>query len=335
MSEFDDLTAVHEAISTRLLDQYGLSHDSTVTLLGVSENANFEVSDPQSQFRGVFRIHRHDYHQRRDINSELQWMRAIRQDTDLLIPDPVAASDGQMVTSLPINGSAPRHAVLFTRVPGRNLTLAEATPEVYRRLGTISAHLHEHARGWVRPEWFHRHSWNLDSMLGTRARFGYWGNHPQLHGEDRRLLENVAAVVSGQIEQFSAEPDVIGLAHGDLHVLNLMVDGDDLWAIDFDDCGISWYMQDIAAALACFEPGPKVTELADAWVKGYETFRPLTPAEQAILGDFVMLRRLLLLGWSATHPDARVPGINRDLIEVTTEAARDRLRLGSVAQPLA
>jgi Ser/Thr protein kinase RdoA (MazF antagonist) len=105
-----------------------------------------------------------------------------------------------------------------------------------------------------------------------------------------------------------------------------MVDGDDLWAIDFDDCGISWYMQDIAAALACFEAGAKVDELADAWVRGYETRRQLTVAERTVLADFVMLRRLLLLGWSATHPTAQGPGIDCDLVQVTVTAAEEYMR---------
>lgn len=331
MNDFDDLGAINEAVRTRLLGRYGLSGDSAVTLLGVSENANFAVTDPQSNFHGVFRIHRHGYHDQRDIDSELQWMRAIRRETDLLIPDPVTATDGRLVTALTFEDGPDRNAVLFTRVHGRNLTLSDVSTAVYERLGAISAALHDHAGTWQRPAGFHRYRWDLESMVSPRARFGYWANHPALGGEERRLLERVAAVVSERVAVFSTEPNVIGLAHGDLHVLNLMVDGEDLWAIDFDDCGISWYMQDIAAALACFEAGTNVDELADAWVRGYETRRQLTVAERTVLADFVMLRRLLLLGWSATHPTAQVPGIDGDLVQVTVSAAEAYMRCTSTS----
>jgi Ser/Thr protein kinase RdoA (MazF antagonist) len=250
-------------------------------------------------------------------------MRAIRRDTDLLIPDPIPTVGGELVTSLEFNTTPSRHAVLFSRVPGRNLTLSDVSTTLYERLGAICATLHDHARTWQRPKGFERYRWDLESMASPGARFGYWADHPYLGAADRRLLDAVLATATERIERFSTEPDVIGLTHGDLHVLNLMVDGDELWAIDFDDCGISWYMQDIAAALACFEPGSYVGELTDAWARGYQSRRPLTAAERSILPDFIMLRRLLLLGWSTTHPTAQVPGINRDLVAVTTAAAAE------------
>jgi hypothetical protein len=37
----------------------------------------------------------------------------------------------------------------------------------------------------------------------------------------------------------------------------------------------------------------------------------------------------LLLGWSGTHPLAQIPGIDRDIIEVTTTAAEAYLQVGS------
>jgi Ser/Thr protein kinase RdoA (MazF antagonist) len=326
MSEFPDLAQVEDAVRSRLTSQYGLSGESTLALLTISENANFAVHDPHSGTDGVIRIHRHDYHQRRDIESELAWMKAIRRETDLLIPDPIPTIRGESVTVLPIDGARARYATMFTRVPGRNLTLADATPRVYKRLGVISAQLHHQARNWQRPHGFHRYRWDLDAMLTERARFGYWGNHPRLTAGDQKLLGQVAEIIAGRIDTFSAERDAIGLAHTDLHALNLMVDGDDLWSIDFDDCGFSWYLQDIAPALACFEDGPIVDELAEAWIEGYEAFRPLTTAERTVLPDFVMLRRMLLLGWSATHPLAELPGGFDDIVAVSTAAAQNYLR---------
>lgn len=323
MTEFDDTAAVERAIHDSLLHAYGLSPRSTVTLLAVSENANFAVYDPDTNFHGVIRIHRDGYHLKEEIQSELEWMSAIRRDTDLRIPSPIATADGQLVTSLQVDASPKRHAAMFTRVGGQNLTLADATPAVYRRLGSMSAQLHQHALEWRRPPGFRRYSWDLDSMLSPRARFGHWANHPQLTHDDRRVLGRAALVVDERLRRFSAEPGTIGLAHTDLHVLNLMVDGDDLWVIDFDDCGISWYLQDIAPALACFEHGPIIDELRESWIDGYQSRRPLASSHRVVLPDFVMLRRLLLLGWSATHPRTQVPGFDVDIIVDVTITAAD------------
>ena len=321
MKEFNDLPAVQEAIRHLLTDRYGLSNSCELSLLGVSENANFLITDSQTDFEGVLRVHRRNYHRLDEIQSELQWMSAIRRDTDLGIPQPIATADGQLVTELEIGPGNSRYAAMFSRVHGRNLDISDATVDVYRELGAIHAQLHQHARAWDRPPSFRRYRWDLANMIGPRARFGYWAFHPRLGAADRAILDRAATAVTDHISEFSNQPDAIGLVHSDLHVLNLMTDGNRLWAIDFDDCGFSWYMQDIAPALASFEHGPVIDTLGEAWIDGYSQHRTLSDAERRVLPEFVMLRRLLVLGWSATHPEAPAPGITRDLIDVTMTAA--------------
>ncbi|MFE7419975.1 phosphotransferase enzyme family protein [Rhodococcus sp. NPDC057529] len=331
MNEWADIDRVTDSIRSTLPDRYGMSADADVALLGISENANFAVRDPSTGQDGVIRVHRHNYHQRAAIESELAWMAAIRRQTDVLVCDPVAAVDREPVITLPVEGAPDRDAVMFTRVPGKNLTMDDATPAVYERLGAITAQLHDHARHWRRPAGFYRYRWDLETMLTAEARFGYWANHPRLTPADRRLLERAATLIADRLTHFSAsEDEPVGLVHGDLHVLNLMVEGEDLWVIDFDDCGIGWYMQDIAPAMACFEEGPLVDELTNAWIRGYEQCRPLSSLELDSLRDFVMLRRMLVLGWSATHPLAQVPGGFGDrIVDVTVSAAEEYLRVST------
>ena len=93
--------------------------------------------------------------------------------------------------------------------------------------------------------------------------------------------------------------------HADLRLANLLVDGDTITVIDFDDCGFGWYFYDFGSAVSFFEDHPSVPEWQDAWVGGYRTRRPLASADEDMLASFVLLRRLLLLAWMGTHSHSR------------------------------
>jgi Ser/Thr protein kinase RdoA (MazF antagonist) len=73
--------------------------------------------------------------------------------------------------------------------------------------------------------------------------------------------------------------------------------------IDFDDSGLSWFLYDFAAAVSFFEHDTRIPALAEAWVAGYRTVAPLSDADAARLPDFVLLRRILLTAWVASHAE--------------------------------
>jgi Ser/Thr protein kinase RdoA (MazF antagonist) len=73
--------------------------------------------------------------------------------------------------------------------------------------------------------------------------------------------------------------------------------------IDFDDCGPSWLMYDFGSAVSFMEDDPRVPELIDTWAAGYRTVRPLAPELAREIDTFVMLRRIVLVGWVARNHD--------------------------------
>lgn len=73
--------------------------------------------------------------------------------------------------------------------------------------------------------------------------------------------------------------------------------------IDFDDCGFGWFAYDFAAAISFLEHEPYVPDLADAWLAGYAAVAPLPPEAEEILPHMIMLRRMLLTAWIASHAE--------------------------------
>ena len=93
--------------------------------------------------------------------------------------------------------------------------------------------------------------------------------------EQRELLGRLDAVLRRRLEAFGRGPERFGLVHADIRLANLLVDGDHVRVIDFDDCGFSWFMYDFATTVSFIEDHPQVPELKDAWVDGYRSLAPL------------------------------------------------------------
>jgi Ser/Thr protein kinase RdoA (MazF antagonist) len=79
------------------------------------------------------------------------------------------------------------------------------------------------------------------------------------------------------------------------------VAGDRLTVIDFDDCGFSWHLYDLAAALSFIEAHPETGELVEAWLEGYQRRRRLPREHLLEIETLIMLRRLVLLAWLGTR----------------------------------
>ena len=110
-------------------------------------------------------------------------------------------------------------------------------------------------------------------------------------------------MIGRRLAAYGKGPDRFGLIHCDLRLANLLVDGEAVKVIDFDDCGFGWYMYDAATPVSFYEHEPQVPELIDAWVSGYRRVARLPAEDEAEIPTFVMLRRLLLVAWIGSHSE--------------------------------
>lgn len=292
------------------LPRWDVSADTQLDLLTISENATFRATRTGTASDLVFRVHRPNYHTRREIQSELAWIDALRAEGVVNTPRPVPLKDGTLIADMADDGHT-RHVVAFEFVPGKEPDESDGLAAWFRELGTIHARLHGHARRWQRPEGFTRKVWNFESTLGARPLWGDFRAGLGLDTQGRALLERAAGVLEAKLKPLEAPGD-FGLIHADLRLANLLVDRDRLALIDFDDCGFSWFLYDFAAAISFIEHEPYVPELRAAWLEGYAAVAPLPADAEARLDLFVMLRRILLTAWIASHaetPTAQAMGI--------------------------
>ena len=291
------------------LPHWGLSARTDVTLLNLSENATYRLDDPADGRRLVLRVHRIGYRSAADIESELAWIRALRASGAVDTPSPVAGRGGAAVHVLPPSGRAPaRHAVAFEFAPGKEPGKDDDLVAWFHKLGAVTARMHAHVRAWPLPPGFRRQHWDFDTMFGARPIWGSWRAGFGLDRQGAAVLERALGLIGERTRRFGQGAGRYGLVHADLRLANLIVDGDRLTVIDFDDCGFSWLAYDFAAAVSFMEDDPLVPALAASWAEGYRTVLALSAEDEAEIPVFLMMRRILLIGWLASHVEVPIAG---------------------------
>lgn len=285
------------------LAQFGVSDDASATLINVSENHTYRVDDPATRARFALRVHRPGYRTVREIESELDWIDALRDDGVVRTPAPRPTTGGERVLSVSVPGVDAHNVVMFEWLDGVDVDLdaGDAAVGQYRILGSISARMHRHVRGWVPPAGFTRPRWDYEFSIGPHGHWGAWQDGPGIGPEELRQLTALDATIAARLDRFGQGEDRFGLVHADTRLANLMIDHGDVCVIDFDDCGFSWFMYDFATTVSFMEDHPRVPELREAWVEGYRSVAELDPAAHGELQTFVMLRRLLLVAWIGSH----------------------------------
>jgi Ser/Thr protein kinase RdoA (MazF antagonist) len=289
------------------LARWGLPPATSIRLLNVSENATFALGEPSGR-EWVLRVHRVGYSSAQEIRSELEWMQALRRDGVTDTAAPLAGIDGDPVQVLrPSAGAAgapDRFAVAFERLPGREPDSRDAV-HWFERLGASTARMHGHAKRWPLPTGFCRKRWDFDAMVGPQGFWGSWRAAIGLEPSGVAVLERVLDLIRTRLDRYGASAEVFGLVHADLRLANLLVDGTHLRIIDFDDCGFSWFLYDFATAVSFIEHEPYLPKLLRAWVAGYRKEGSLGADAIEEIPTFVVLRRVLLTAWLASH--AEVP----------------------------
>ncbi|MES5382305.1 phosphotransferase [Mycolicibacterium conceptionense] len=298
----DEIDVAHLA-----LRQYDIGADATLRLLNLSENATYLVDDAGTQ--SILRVHRQNYHRPHEIESELDWLAALRADSDVTVPTVLPTPDGRRLVTVNADGTD-RHAVHFGMVAGAEPDESTLTLDDFHTLGRITAALHDHSQRWERPAAFGRFSWDWEHSLGAAGRWGRWHDAEGVGAAERQVLERAQALLPDRLHAYGTGPDVYGLIHADLRLANLLVDPDPagsskITVIDFDDCGFGWYFYDFGTAVSFIEDDPALPEWQDAWVRGYRTRRDLPASDEDMLASFVLLRRLLLLAWMGSHSHSR------------------------------
>lgn len=267
------------------------------------ENTVFKVRDSAGN-DAVLRVHRPGYHDRRALSSELEWMHMLSQN-GFELPRPIPARDGRLLVEVEDPTLGSRHLDMLSWMSG--VPLGElGVPLVWSRdrlekiffeLGRSAARLHHISSTWTVPADFKRHAWDRTGLIGEKPFWGPFWTLQELSEEQRDLLSRFRHVAAERLDEYHGNGGGYGLIHSDLVRENVLVDGDVVRLIDFDDAGFGWHMFEIATILHKNRREPHYALIEAAVLAGYGSEGVLRQEDIAALPLFLALRSLTYLGW--------------------------------------
>jgi Ser/Thr protein kinase RdoA (MazF antagonist) len=304
----------------RALALWGLAA-MPVRFIAGRENRVYRVSTPQGDF--ALRLKRPGYRSDAELLAELQWLEAMYA-AGVKVPRPQPALSGSLLETIGAQrvdmiGWLPGTPLGRSRAP---LALADA-PRVFRKLGAAMADLHEACDSWIKPAGFQRCAWDIEGLLGDAPLWGAFWKNPTLDAETRTLFETFRDFARKDLDRLAEGLDY-GLIHADLVRENVLVDGQQLRMIDFDDGGWGFRLFDVATALFKNRQEPGYDRLKTALLAGYRSRRAL---DTTALDLFVVLRAVSYVGWIVPRIDEDGSG-DRNLryIEDARDLCSDYLR---------
>ncbi|MBT9370002.1 phosphotransferase [Rhizobium sp. CSW-27] len=307
MIDTDDfLRQLHERAS-RALVHWGLEGTET-RLIKYRENAVFRVRLADGAYAAL-RLHRPGYHSRDTILSELLFVAHLVGE-GARAPAPLPTLSGSLLAECGTDG-ATGFASLVSWMEGAPLgetghPLAHGSEEaqaLFFRLGETLARLHDSADRFKTNDSFVRPAWDRDGLLGDTPLWGRFWDCQGLSPESATGLARLRSRLLDRLAQAGTEGLDYGLIHADGVRENIMVHGNEIGLIDFDDCGYGYRLFDLATALLKNRIEPQYPALETALVNGYRSCRSLPDAALALLPLFVVMRSLTYIGWAAARPE--------------------------------
>ena len=276
---------------------YNIAPFVNIRPFAFEDRINYLVEDEMNAKRMFLRIIP-PYYQKSDIMSELAWMNDIKNNTDILVPEPMRGVNGQYVQIVAIpNVNARYHCVLFNYFMGQTLDECEdfQIKKKFKKLGEITAKLHQNSILFEGVKKQVGLKLDYDALLGGNARFGIWHNSPEITMGMDSLFNTVSKIIKYRLERYGMSSRRFGLINSNMSLSNIMMVQNKVSVTNFEGCGLGWYLYDFASAVNCVDTDMNFSDLFTSWYDGYKKYRKLNWIDLGEVFTFVMFSRLFSL----------------------------------------
>ncbi len=310
--DLDAQNALYADLAADAVRVWGLTLEA-LDWLSYSSNAVFAVRTTDA--RNVLRLSLPGRIKASRLRSELEWLRAIRQRTDLLAPNPVPVSvkeKEQLYATLPHELLPPPHyvyGVLFEHIEGRSKSASELTAGDCRRIGRYLGRLHQEAQ-FDMPTAFDRPRLDQPGLFGAESPYGSADESRALEAGQREVFAQVAQRVGQIMARLDGERDSFGLIHADLLAKNVLFGSNTIAAVDFEFSAWGYFLYDLAPLLWQLrgDRSADYDQLEGALLDGYLSARHDANVDREALEVFIAARQLASCRWllqNLHHPQLR------------------------------
>lgn len=267
------------------------------------ENAVFRVEAADGRAFAL-RVHRPGYHSLAELESEVEWTLALSA-AGIDAPHMVRTRAGTWYATVPYGSSGDTRQVGVSEwIDGEPLDrmLGSEDPlPLYRQLGNLMARLHNQAEGWHPSAGFVRHSLDANGLIGDAPWWGQFWELPEMSAEQSAVITEARHHMYRILTAYGTSPRTYGLIHADLLPQNVLVRDGRPFVIDFDDAGWGWHHYDMTVATVSFTDSENLQPVRAALLEGYRCERDFSAEDEALLPMFMVIRRLVELGWMHTR----------------------------------
>lgn len=253
------------------------------------------------------------------ILGELTWLKALRREAGLPVPEPLPTQDGRLLTTITIPGVPQgKHVSLMRWVDGHHIARLLSSAQA-RAWGELVAQLHLFSASWNPPKDFERPTWDWDGQLGNSV---LKTSVDELVATMPVQFQEPFTIVSQRVREvmasFGKGPDAFGLIHSDMYLENLLFKGDQPRLIDFEDCGFGYWMWDFGVIFSQFPWTDEFPRLRDAFFEGYFRVRSLPGDQYKYLDLFMAAQCATMVLWASAFIK------NDPALRIEYEAWRDK-----------
>lgn len=289
------MTRASEGEIRTVLEQYGLEGASLTVLRDLG---NTVLRADLNSSRYSVRMCAPDATRAR-LEAELDWLEALRRDTGLIVPQPVLNASDEYISRV-----GERLAVVFRWVGGEPVS-GRMNLQTARAIGGLTARLHHHARTY-RPSNFAGLRFDLDWLNGPNS---WWTTKARRDlKDDFASLEPAIAFCASVMAKLGSSSEHFGLIHSDLNFGNVLVHDDWFRVIDFEACGMGYFLMDLGVTEIEFLDYDDGSELVAAFRSAYSVVRRIE-LEPSDLAAFRIAACVVYLEWLFTHPN---PAVRRE-----------------------
>lgn len=206
---------------------------------------------------------------------------------ELKSPSPLRNKDGQLLSSITVNGTS-SPCLVRKFIAGNALVKgSEQYGSQAYQAGRVAAKLHQCSNWHLQHEYHHRpvHRQNyvrniiqtlgrgLDAGTMTRAQYA--------------LIKEALAFVIQRMGELDHHPNALGIVHTDLRDANFLADGENVIPIDFGRCVYGYLLYDLGEM--CAHMGGDDSDIPVQIMKGYHSIRKLTHDDLVCVEAFQML----------------------------------------------
>lgn len=235
------------------------------------------------------------------VESELLWLEALSQDTDLVLQKPARNRARSLVTQvLAENSTVPVNCTLMRWLDGHPYHRELESEQTASQIGKILGRLHIHASQWEIPESFNRPK--RDSGYFERALRGIQPalKDGRISPSDYYEFDASIALLTETLRSLDENRQTHGIMHADTHKGNMLYYEGKIRLIDFSFCAFGNFMFDVGI---CFSDMKE--RLHQAFLEGYQSLRPLPDDHQRLIEGFFVGSMVGTFSHWVTNPHAQ------------------------------